>query len=108
MGLPCNSGFPPHKRQRKVGNAQSSQLKPKPPQSTYGVTFTSYINRPLSRGEITLASSDPLDRPIINPNYLSVPDDVRCAVAGVCWNLNILYAKAFDDIRGEEVAPGRT
>ncbi len=74
----------------------------------HGVTFTSYINRPLSRGEVTLASSDPLDRPIINPNYLSVADDVRCAVAGVRWNLRILYAKAFDDIRGEEIAPGES
>ena len=72
----------------------------------HGITLTSYINRPLSRGEVTLASFDPLDRPIINPNYLSDPDDMRCAVAGVRWNLNILYAKAFDDIRGEEVAPG--
>ncbi len=72
----------------------------------HGVTFTSYINRPLSRGEVTLASPDPLDRLIINPNYLSAPDDVRCAVAGVRWNLKILYSNAFDDIRGEEVAPG--
>ncbi|WP_240502450.1 GMC oxidoreductase [Methylocaldum sp. 14B] len=31
---------------------------------------------------------------------------MRCAVAGICWNLEILYAKAFDDIRGKEVAPG--
>ena len=72
----------------------------------HGVSFTSYINRPLSRGEVTLASADPLDRPIINPNYLSVSDDMRCAIAGVRWNLKILYAKAFDDIRGEEIAPG--
>jgi choline dehydrogenase len=72
----------------------------------HGITLTSYINRPLSRGEVTLASSDPLDRPIINPNYLSAPDDMRCAAAGVRWNLSILYAGAFDDIRGAEVAPG--
>jgi choline dehydrogenase len=72
----------------------------------HGITFTAYINRPLSRGEVTLASADPLDRPAIDPNYLSHPDDVRCAVAGVRWNLRILYSKAFDDIRGEEVAPG--
>ena len=31
---------------------------------------------------------------------------MRCAVAGVRWNLRILYAKPFDDIRGEEIAPG--
>jgi choline dehydrogenase len=72
----------------------------------HGITFTAYINRPLSRGEVTLASPNPLDRPIINPNYLSDPDDMRCAIAGVRWNLRILYSEAFDDIRGEEVAPG--
>ena len=72
----------------------------------HGVTFTAYVNRPLSRGEVTLASADPLDRPIIDFNYLSEADDLRCAIAGVRWNLRILHAKAFDDIRGEEVAPG--
>jgi choline dehydrogenase len=72
----------------------------------HGVTFTSYINRPLSRGSVSLASADPLDRPVIDPNYLSDPDDLRSAVAGIRWNLQILYASAFDEIRGEEVAPG--
>jgi choline dehydrogenase len=72
----------------------------------HGITFTAYINRPRSRGEIRLASADPLDRPIIDPDYLNDADDLRCAVAGVRWNLRILYASAFDDIRGEELAPG--
>ncbi|HWP01629.1 MAG TPA: choline dehydrogenase [Methylococcus sp.] len=72
----------------------------------HGIAFTAYINRPLSCGEVTLASADPLDRPIIDPNYLSDPEDVRCAIAGIRWNLKILYAKAFDEVRGEEVAPG--
>ena len=76
------------------------------PPSRHGLSFTAYINRPLSRGEVKLASSDPLDRPMIDFNYLSAPDDMRCAIAGVRWNLRILYAKAFDDIRGDEVAPG--
>lgn len=72
----------------------------------HGIAFTAYINRPLSRGEVTLASADPLDRPIINPNYLSDPEDMRCAIAGIRWNLKILYSSAFDEIRGEELAPG--
>ncbi|MGZ8217363.1 GMC family oxidoreductase [Methylomagnum sp.] len=72
----------------------------------HGMTFTAYINRPLSRGEIRLASADPLDRPLIDPGYLSEADDLRCAIAGVRWNLRILYAKAFDDVRGEQIAPG--
>ena len=72
----------------------------------HGITLTAYINRPQSRGGIKLASADPLDRPIIDFNYFSAPDDLRCAMAGVRWNLKILYGKAFDDIRGQEVAPG--
>ena len=76
------------------------------PANRHGVTLTAYVNRPLSRGEVTLASSDPLDRPVIDFNYLSEAGDMRCAIAGVRWNLRILYAKAFDDIRGEELAPG--
>lgn len=74
----------------------------------HGITLTAYINRPESRGEIKLASSDPLDRPIIDFNYLDHQDDLRCAIQGVRWNLKILYAKAFDDIRGQEVAPGQS
>lgn len=76
--------------------------------SQHGIALTAYVNRPRSRGQITLASADPLDRPVIDPNYLSDPDDLRCLVAGVRWNLNILYAKNFDTIRGEEIAPGIT
>lgn len=72
----------------------------------HGITFTAYINRPESRGEVRLASHDPLDRPIVDFSYLSAEDDLRCAVAGVRWNLKLLYAKAFDDIRGKEIAPG--
>jgi choline dehydrogenase len=72
----------------------------------HGITLTAYINRPLSRGGVALASADPLDRPIINPNYFSASDDMRCAIAGVRWNLKLLYSKAFDELRGVEVAPG--
>jgi choline dehydrogenase len=76
------------------------------PPDRHGVSFTAYINRPASRGAITLASSDPLDRPVINFNYLSVSEDLECAIEGIRWSLRILYAKPFDDIRGEEIAPG--
>lgn len=76
------------------------------PPTRHGVTLTAYICRPASRGEIRLASADPLDRPRIDPRYLSEPQDLRRAIAGVRWNLDLLYASAFDDIRGEEAAPG--
>lgn len=72
----------------------------------HGITLTAYINRPESRGIVRLASNDPLDKPIIDFNYLDHDDDLHCALAGVRINLKILNAEAFDDIRGQEVAPG--
>ena len=72
----------------------------------HGIALTSYVNRPRSTGQVTLSSADPLDRPRIDPNYFSDPDDLRCLVAGVRWNLKILYGHAFDDIRGAELSPG--
>ena len=42
-----------------------------------------------------LASADPLTWTVIDFNYLSEPDDLRCAVAGVRWNLKILYFAGF-------------
>ncbi|WP_374090817.1 GMC family oxidoreductase [Methylomicrobium lacus] len=72
----------------------------------HGIALTAYVNRPRSRGRITLASADPLDRPRIDPCYFSDSDDLRCLVAGVRWNLKILHAGAFDEIRGVELSPG--
>jgi choline dehydrogenase len=72
----------------------------------HGIALTAYVNRPRSTGQVTLSSADPLDRPCIDPCYFSDPDDLRCLVAGVRWNLKILYGHAFDDIRGAELSPG--
>ena len=47
------------------------------PPTRHGITLTAYINRPRSRGEVRLASADPLDRPIIDPRYLSEAEDLR-------------------------------
>ncbi|NOT11459.1 MAG: choline dehydrogenase [Methylococcaceae bacterium] len=72
----------------------------------HGIALTAYVNRPRSTGQVTLSSADPLDRPRIDPCYFSDPDDLRCLVEGVRWNLKILYGQAFDDIRGMELSPG--
>jgi choline dehydrogenase len=74
--------------------------------SRHGIALTAYVNRPLSTGQVTLSSSDPLERPRIDPCYFSNHDDLKCLVAGVRWNLKILYGAAFNDIRGPELAPG--
>ncbi len=39
----------------------------------HGMTFVCSVNRPRSQGTVTLASADRLDRPVIDPAYLSAP-----------------------------------
>jgi len=62
--------------------------------------------RPKSRGRVGLASADPLADPLIDPDYLSHPDDMAALVAGVKAARRVLAAKAFDPYRGEELFPG--
>ncbi|XP_067945995.1 alcohol dehydrogenase [acceptor]-like isoform X2 [Watersipora subatra] len=47
-----------------------------------GLTFAIALLHPRSRGSITLASADPLDRPLIDPNFLSHPKDRENLLAG--------------------------
>ena len=62
--------------------------------------------RPKSRGRIGLKSADPRADALIEPNYLSHPDDMEQMVKGVKVARKVLAAKAFDPYRGEELAPG--
>lgn len=62
--------------------------------------------RPDSRGTIRLASPDPLASPLIDPNYLSAPEDARTMVEGVKIARRIGAAAAFAPYRGAEAWPG--
>ncbi|MBC7676188.1 MAG: alanine-phosphoribitol ligase, partial [Rhodoferax sp.] len=43
----------------------------------------SYTVRPKSRGSVTLRSSNPAAQPLVDPNFLADPDDLRVSVEGV-------------------------
>jgi choline dehydrogenase len=72
----------------------------------HGVSFAFYVNRPTSRGTITLASADPLDQPLIDPAYLSAPTELPQFVAGLRMLREILHAKPLGDLLGRELGPG--
>ena len=72
----------------------------------HGVSFAFYVNRPASRGQITLASADPLDQPLIDPAYLSAAADLPQFVAGIRLLREIFHAKPLGDILGRELGPG--
>jgi choline dehydrogenase len=72
----------------------------------HGFTIVSTLLRPQSRGHITLRSVDPLDPPVIQPNYLAEEADLKVLVEGVKLARRLASARAFDPFRGAEVCPG--
>ena len=53
--------------------------------------------RPKSTGFIRLRSSDPFDHPILEPNYLSHPDDITTFVAGLKLAYKMTKTKTFEE-----------
>ena len=48
-----------------------------------GFSIATWQQRPESLGWVNVKSSDPFEKPIIQPNYLSAPEDQRVAVEGI-------------------------
>jgi choline dehydrogenase len=71
-----------------------------------GVTVHACCLRPQSRGEIRLASTDPLQPPVMDPNYLAADYDLKVLIAGLRQGRDILAAQAFKPWLGEERLPG--
>ena len=76
------------------------------PPDRHGFTISSFPTRPRSRGQVTIVSDDPLDRPVIDPRYLTEPEDMRLMVEMVKRAREIVAMPAFDTVRGAEVSPG--
>ncbi|XP_047482478.1 glucose dehydrogenase [FAD, quinone]-like [Penaeus chinensis] len=54
-----------------------------------GITMMPYLMRPKSRGAVLLKSRNPFDAPIVDPNYLSHPDDIDTLVHAIKWALKV-------------------
>lgn len=51
-------------------------------ENTYGLTVTTVVVKPKSRGEVRLRSANPADKPLVSPNLLKHPDDMAAMIAG--------------------------
>ena len=71
-----------------------------------GITAAVCNLRPSSRGSVSLRSSDPLDKPVIDPNYLSTAEDRAVAVAGLRLTRKIMRSPAFAAFTPKERLPG--
>jgi choline dehydrogenase len=74
--------------------------------SRHGWLITPVLLRPNSRGQVTLVSADPADRPLLEPNFLDNADDLARLLAGVAVVRQILATPAFAPWRGAEILPG--
>jgi choline dehydrogenase len=74
--------------------------------SDSGFTGAVCLTHPQNIGSVSLRSIDPKDAPMIRMNYLQSRSDVQKLVAGITLIRKLFQTSAFDEFRGEEVAPG--
>ncbi|HZB45309.1 MAG TPA: GMC oxidoreductase, partial [Pyrinomonadaceae bacterium] len=72
----------------------------------HGFSIGPILLRPQSRGRITLRSADPLEPPVIQPDYFDAGADLGTLVEGVKLARRFAHARAFDRYRGAERYPG--
>jgi choline dehydrogenase-like flavoprotein len=70
----------------------------------YGYSCHVCLLRPRSRGSVQLASKDPLEPPLIDPNFLSERDDMDRLLRGFKLMRHILAQPALAVLHGKELA----
>lgn len=71
----------------------------------HGYSLHVTLLHPKSRGSLRLASSDPRDAPLIDPNFLGEKEDLDVLVKGLQKALDIMESKAFDKVKGKMLYP---
>src|SRR5215475_12892096 len=70
------------------------------------ITVSACNLQPTSRGTIRLRSTDPADKPLIAPNYLSTPEDKRVAADAIRATRRLMKQPAMQPFHPEEFLPG--
>lgn len=84
---------------------QDAPVRLKPDQRTALTVFSTLI-RPRSRGTLRLHSADPLDGPVIDPNYAADPTDIEVLLEGIEMIRAIMADPAIAPHVKEEIEPG--
>lgn len=71
-----------------------------------GITLNSYTLRPKSRGSVMLRSADPADKPLVDPNFIADPDDLRISTEGVRISREIMNQPSLQKYIKREHFPG--
>lgn len=65
------------------------------------VSIIPILLHPKSRGKVTLATKNPFDPPLIDPKYLSHPDDLKTLVKGIKILTQLLHSDSFERFNAE-------
>ena len=71
-----------------------------------GFTVAAWQQRPESLGWIKPKSSNPFDKPLIQPNYLDADEDKKVVVAGLKLARRLMHSEALSKYFDYEVYPG--
>ena len=72
-----------------------------------GATLVACLIKPQSHGTVTLRSTNPLNPSVIQANYLQCDTNLQVLVEGIKIARQLAHSAAFDQVLGEEVAPGK-
>ena len=73
-----------------------------------GFTVLPCLLHPKSRGDVRIRSKNPLDAPIIQPNFLKEEEDLQTLLKGAKLALEIMHQSSFDSYRKAVIAPKDT
>jgi choline dehydrogenase len=76
------------------------------PHAFSGCTLSVCQLRPESRGEVRLASADPLAAPLMQANYLDTETDRRCVIKAISFARRLARTQPFADELLDEHLPG--
>ncbi|MDU8913844.1 GMC family oxidoreductase [Aestuariicoccus sp. MJ-SS9] len=76
------------------------------PPDRHGFTISGFPTRPRSTGRVSILSDNPLDRPLIDPGYLSDPADLDLMIACIREARTVVCQPAFADLGPREISPG--
>ncbi|MGF6654951.1 choline dehydrogenase [Paraburkholderia youngii] len=71
-----------------------------------GATLNAYLTRPKSRGSVTLRSADPLAPPVVDPNFLDDPYDLKYTIESVKVGQEVMRQSALAKYIKREHFPG--
>jgi choline dehydrogenase len=74
------------------------------PPGAHAFSLTAVLLQPQSQGRITLASADPLDSPLIDPGYLSKPEDRARLLEAISRARAIAGSEPFTAYRGAVIS----